>query len=77
MNLGSGKSYSVKELVDRLSAIIGGNIEIDVDPQRVRKVDRPNLLSDNTRMRQMFAWTVRHEIDEALSKTWANPDLML
>jgi UDP-glucose 4-epimerase len=76
VNLGSGKSYSVSEIVDRLSAIIGDNIEIDVDPQRVRKVDRPNLLSDNTRMRQLFAWLPRHEIDHALSKTWANPDLL-
>lgn len=76
MNLGSGKSYSVAELVERLSAIIGERIQIEVDPQRVRKVDRPNLLSDNTRMRQFFAWTGRHEIEEALSKTWANPDLI-
>ena len=77
VNLGSGKSYSVRELVDRLSAIIGDNIEINIDPQRVRKVDRPNLLSDNTRMRKFFAWAARHEIDEALSKTWANPDMTL
>lgn len=77
VNLGSGKSHSVQELVDRLSAIIGDNIEIDVDPQRVRKVDRPNLLSDNTRMRKMFAWSARHEIDEALRKTWANPEMTL
>jgi len=75
VNLGSGKSYSVSELVERLSTIIGEGIEIEVDPQRVRKVDRPNLLSDNTRMRQFFAWTVRHGIEQALSKTWANPDL--
>jgi len=66
----------VAELVERLSAIIGERIQIEVDPQRVRKVDRPNLLSDNTRMRQFFAWTGRHEIEEALSKTWANPDLI-
>jgi UDP-glucose 4-epimerase len=75
VNLGSGKSYSVSELVDRLSVIIGDKVEIDVDPQRVRRVDRPNLLSDNTQMRKLFSWTVRHEIDQALRKTWANPDL--
>ena len=77
VNLGSGKSYSVAEIVSRLSAIIGDRIDIEVDPKRVRKVDRLNLLSDNSRMRQFFGWTVRHEIEQALSQTWANPDLML
>jgi UDP-glucose 4-epimerase len=77
VNLGSGKSYSVAEIVERLSAIVGDRIDIEVDPQRVRKVDRLNLLSDNSRMRQFFGWTVRHEIEQALSNTWANPDLML
>jgi UDP-glucose 4-epimerase len=77
VNLGSGKSYSVSEIVSRLSAIIGGRIDVEVDPNRVRKVDRLNLLSDNSRMQQFFGWTVRHEIEQALSQTWANPDLML
>jgi UDP-glucose 4-epimerase len=74
VNLGSGKSYSVEELVNRLATIVGDRIEINIDPQRVRKVDRPDLLSNNTRMSELFAWTPRHDIDQALSKTWANPD---
>jgi UDP-glucose 4-epimerase len=76
VNLGSGRSYSVEELVRRLSEIIGEPIEIQVDPARVRKVDRPNLLSDNTRMQRLFAWSPRHDIHEALQETWKNPDFV-
>jgi len=45
VNLGSGRSYSVAEIVDHLSEILGASIEIVVDPARVRAVDRPNLVS--------------------------------
>lgn len=74
VNLGTGQSYSVQELVDRLSQVIGEKIRIDVDPARVRKVDRPQLVADNTKMRTLFTWQPKHGIDEALRKIWANPD---
>jgi UDP-glucose 4-epimerase len=74
VNLGSGKSYSVKELVERLEVILGERIEINVDPIRVRKVDRPQLLSDNSRIRSLLDWHPQYEIDEALKLIWDNPD---
>jgi UDP-glucose 4-epimerase len=74
VNLGTGKSYSVREIVGRLSRIIGDPINIETDPKRVRKVDRPNLLSDSSRIRELFAWSPRVELDEALERIWENPD---
>jgi len=74
VNLGSGKSYSVRELLDRLSMLVGFNIDVEVDAARVRAVDRLNLLSDNSRMRTLFAWEPSHGINDALSNIWANPD---
>jgi UDP-glucose 4-epimerase len=75
VNLGSGKSYSVEDMVQRLGRIIGEPIEISVDPARVRKVDRPNLVSDNARMRRYFSWIPEHTIDRSLQLTWQNPDI--
>lgn len=74
VNLGSGTSHSVRELVDRLSAIIGQEISISVDPGRVRQVDRPQLLADIARMRQLFAWAPQTGVDEALRLIWERPD---
>ena len=76
VNLGSGASYSVEEMVRRLARIIGERIEIEVDPARVRKVDRPNLLSDNTRMQRLFSWVPEHDIDTSLRESWNNPDIL-
>jgi UDP-glucose 4-epimerase len=75
-NLGSGASYSVAELVDRLSKVIGEEVIIETDPKRVRQVDRPSLLANNRRMREILGWVPRFGIDEALESTWANPDML-
>ncbi len=75
VNLGAGKSYSVQEIVDRLSDIIGERIRIETDPTRVRAVDRPNLLSDNSRMQRFFSWQPNVSLEEALNRIWANPDM--
>jgi UDP-glucose 4-epimerase len=77
VNLGSGKSFSVAEVIDHLSQIIGADIGVEVDEMRIRPVDRLNLVADNSRMRGLFAWESRYGIREALRNIWANPDLSL
>ena len=70
VNLGTGRSYSVRELVEQLSEIIGHDIGISVDRARLRTVDRPQLLADTTRLRELFGWTPRWGIDAALRSVW-------
>lgn len=43
VNVGTGRSTSVKELVRCLERLLGERIEIRVDPDRVRPSDRPRL----------------------------------
>ena len=76
VNLGSGKSYSVDELVGFVSEIIGEPIEIAVDPARVRKSDRPHLLADTTELRTYFGWSGKTDIKSALRETWRNPEML-
>jgi UDP-glucose 4-epimerase len=70
VNLGTGSSYSVIELVEMLSGITGESITVSIDPSRVRPVDRPLLVADNTKMRSIFGWAPRWPIDEALRSIW-------
>lgn len=74
VNLGSGKSYSVSELVDKLAEILGEEITVGMDPTRVRPSDRPQLLADISRIRDEFGWEPRHGIDDALRRIWERPD---
>ena len=75
VNLGSGLSYSVSEIVDQLSRIVGDSIDIVVDPARVRQVDRPNLVSNNSRIQRLFDWSPQFDLGEGLRSTWEDPNL--
>ena len=70
VNLGTGRSYSVRELLQKLSAIVGHDLGIDVDRARVRSVDRPELVADSARLRERFGWTPRRDIDASLQSVW-------
>ena len=75
-NLGTGASYSVAEMVERMSRVIGEKIEVTIDPAKVRASDRPQLLADNRRMKHLFGWAPQHDIDSALEITWRDPDML-
>ncbi len=75
VNLGTSRSYSVADIVDKLRVITGSDIALTQDETRVRSVDRPFLAADNSRIRNLFGWTQTHSIDEALADLWRNPEL--
>jgi UDP-glucose 4-epimerase len=54
VNVGTGVSTSVKELVRSLQALLGEHIEILVDPDRVRPSDRPRLQAGTERRRSIL-----------------------
>lgn len=69
-NLGRGIEYSVTEIVDSFSRQIGEKIEIEVDPVRVRKVERMHLLANVDKLKSL-GWKPKIEIDEGI-KTLVN-----
>ncbi len=64
-NLGRGIEYAVTEIVDSFSRALGEPIEIEVDPSRVRKVERMHLLADVTKLKSL-GWNPRIGIDEGI-----------
>ena len=61
-NLGRGIEYAVTEIVDSFSRQIGEKIEIEVDPARVRKVERMHLLADVSKLKSI-GWQPLVDID--------------
>ncbi len=53
VNVGAGRSWSVREVVDQLRRLTGRDLRIRVDADRLRKTDRPNLQADPTRLQQL------------------------
>jgi len=55
-NVGTGKTYLMKEVLDMLLSLSSVKVEIEVDPQRLRPSDVPILLSDCTKLSEKTGW---------------------
>jgi GDP-4-dehydro-6-deoxy-D-mannose reductase len=65
-NLGTGKTYSMKDILDMLLAISGIDVKIEVDPDRMRPSDVQILLSDSSKFRKLTGWEPRITFDQSL-----------
>jgi dTDP-glucose 4,6-dehydratase len=71
INLGSGREISIGDLAGLIASILGVEIEISTEEQRLRpqksEVDR--LLASNTRARELIAWEPCYTLEDGLEKT--------
>ena len=65
-NLGRGIEYSVTEIVEAFERQINEKIEIEIDPLRVRKVERQHLLADVAKLKQL-GWQPKWSIDDGVA----------
>lgn len=65
-NLGRGIEYSVVEIVEAFGRQLNEEIKIEVDPARVRKVERQHLLADVSKLKQKAGWEPVWGIDEGI-----------
>lgn len=66
-NLGRGIEYSVQEIVEAFERQLGEKITIEIDPNRIRKVDRGHLLADISKITAFTGWKPAISIDEGIS----------
>jgi UDP-glucose 4-epimerase len=69
-NVGTGKEYSVEEILEHLAAITGRRLRIAVAADRVRKSDRMHLLCDPARMAEELGWKAEHTLESGLIDLW-------
>jgi len=70
-NLGVGKDVSIGELAHMIVDIVGREVRIEVDPQRLRpeKSEVMRLLSDRSKARDVLGWEPRVGLEEGLHRT--------
>jgi len=66
-NIGRGIEYSVREIVEAFARQLGEPLAIEVDPARVRKVERMHLLADVSKLKARTGWAPRWDIDEGVA----------
>lgn len=70
-NLGFGKSYSVKDIVDRIIKSYGKKIDVNYSNER-RKHEIMDTVADIGKARKMLNWSPRVDIEEGLKITLKN-----
>lgn len=65
-NLGRGIEYAVTEVVEEFERILGEKIVIEVDPSRVRKVERMHLLADVSKLKSRTDWVPLWSLNQGI-----------
>jgi GDP-4-dehydro-6-deoxy-D-mannose reductase len=65
-NLGTGKTYSIREILDMLLGMSKVEVKIAVDPDRLRPSDVPILFSDSSKFRRLTGWEPQIPFSQSL-----------
>lgn len=70
-NLGTGKEISIGELAEKIIVIIDRDVEIRVDPKRLRpeRSEVQRLQADYSKAKEMLGWEPQVSLDEGLALT--------
>jgi UDP-glucose 4-epimerase len=69
-NLGTGRGYSVREVIYACARVTGKDIPTRVAPRRAG--DPPRLVADGARARSELGWEPAHaELDDIVASAWA------
>lgn len=67
-NVSSGVPVTMRALLEGLIAAFGVDVTIEVDPNRLRKVDQQQFYGDNTKLAAQTGWAARHSREEMLAE---------
>jgi len=71
VNAGSNKEISIGDLVNKIIRIIGEDVKIICDKERIRpeKSEVNRLWADNTKIKQLTEWTPKYSLEKGLTET--------
>ena len=68
-NVGSGKEYSVVDLIIMIGNILGRELKVEKKDERVRNIERMHLVSDISKIKKLIGWKPKLNLEEALLDT--------
>jgi nucleoside-diphosphate-sugar epimerase len=71
INVGSGKEISIEDLTKKIISLVGRDIVIEHDNQRVRPANSEveRLCADNAKARDVLGWLPKVSLTQGLEKT--------
>ncbi len=68
-NLGTGRGYSVLEIVNTVEKITG--LKVPVERRERREGDPPVLVADASKARDVLGWTAEHDLSDIVQHAWS------
>ena len=65
-NVASGKSHSIKELLNIATGLASVPVETQVDPDRYRKYDEKNLVADISKLKAVTGWNPKFNLEDSV-----------
>ncbi len=65
-NIGTGRAYSVAEVIKALEVIFGRTIQSVSTPELSRRIDRPLLAVDISKIQQEHGWSPQYSLEDSL-----------
>ena len=71
INLGTGRSFSVMEVVEVVSKVLGKNLKVEVEEKfkRPKKAEVFNLIADNSKAKRVLSWEPKWSFEEGVRET--------
>jgi GDP-4-dehydro-6-deoxy-D-mannose reductase len=74
-NVCSSRAYRIKDILDKVVELSQKDINVKVDPDKLRPTDEPIIMGDNTKIRETCGWVPKVPMEETLDKMlnyWRN-----
>jgi len=69
INIGNGKEYKIKDVVQRILAIMGNPVKLHIGALPYREGEAMHFYCDNRKARKLLGWAPKTGLDEGLRKT--------
>lgn len=69
-NVGSGKAYSLKDMLLYIIRLSNQNIEIEIDQNRIRPIDQPIICCDRSLIKSELGWEPQYDVFDALKEMY-------
>jgi GDP-4-dehydro-6-deoxy-D-mannose reductase len=71
-NVASGRAVAVSEILQTLIELSGQQVEVVVDPARLRSIDVPAITGDSGLLRSLTGWQPEWKLRQTLHDVWAD-----
>lgn len=68
-NVGRGKALAIQDILDLIISKSSAQINVEIDPNKLRPVDVPIIEADITKIHQLTGWSPQITLDQTIQET--------